>query len=100
MQRIDDITTIDLSTQKTILIFDSVLYDSTRIINDSLIGNAKIQMTADYGSYKKKFELGINEGPYGYFWEDGSDYMITPITLIRYGSTYVLIFEINEHAWN
>jgi hypothetical protein len=89
---------MNLEPIKTILTFDSVLYDSTQIVNDSIIGKAKIQMTADYGSFKKKFELGINEGPYGYYWEDGSDYVIYSEELKRYGFTYVITFTINEYA--
>ena len=97
-------TTLHLSLGKsvlienvnTIIIFISVVQDSTQIVNNEVIGKAKVQLVVDYGYYYEVVELNINDIPGTYRWENGQNYDMQLMELTRIDTTYEISIKINQ----
>ena len=81
----------------TTFMFYSIVSDTRLIINNEVVGNAKIYMHLDYGSFQRYVELNTNELPGSYSLENGLQYSISLKDVQSIDSTYQIVFQFNEY---
>ncbi|MFZ4620485.1 MAG: hypothetical protein ACOYNS_07995 [Bacteroidota bacterium] len=90
---------IRIQNAGTVFEFYSVVSDTRSMVNNEVVGNAKILLYVDYGPYQKYVELNSSDVPVQYTLENGLHFVIQLKEVIHQGSSYQIIFEFNEY-WN
>jgi hypothetical protein len=81
----------------TTFLFYSVLEDTRQVVHNEVIGNAKILLGIDYGSFQKYIELNTVKVPGSYSLENGMHYSIQLKDVMIIDSVYHIKFQFNEY---
>ena len=90
---------IKIDNVNTIITFISVIEDTRSIVNNEVTGNAKVQLSIDYGYLYKVITLNTNDIPQTYYWEDGNNYVIQLKDLVSLSTTQEITLEINKYFY-